>query len=310
MENQQIKNFNEKLAKYRTQIDEIDNQIIQLLKSRMKIVDSVGDLKKQQKEKFFIKSAREADMIKNIIAKAEEINFKFPVSAFINIWRKIISSANISEQKLKIIFFNQEKSLEKSAYYKSLIKEYYLEEIEIIESSSIKFCFDEALKIDENCSISIFPIDQNCCDKILWWQKLGNVKGFNGNLKIFMKLPFYKNSDKDYDKNSKISKPKNSKQPILFLLANKESEQSQQDNSLIYIESSNKLNEKNLDLVKDGKKITLKIIDQNQNSENKFCFLIEIEGFFNDEDLAKLKIRNKFIKKIKLLGNYPKEIEF
>ena len=72
-ENQQ----NKKLALFREQIDEIDLKILNLLKDRMEIVKNVGELKKSCNEKFYIRSNREADMIKNLVNLAED---KFPKS--------------------------------------------------------------------------------------------------------------------------------------------------------------------------------------------------------------------------------------
>ena len=71
-ENQQ----NKTLALFREQIDEIDLKILNLLKDRMVVIKNVGDLKKSYNEKFYIRSNREADMIKNLVNLAEN---KFPI---------------------------------------------------------------------------------------------------------------------------------------------------------------------------------------------------------------------------------------
>jgi chorismate mutase len=54
------------LEDFRSKIDVIDNKIINLLKSRMAIVARVAEFKKSNNYKFFIRSAREADMIKDL----------------------------------------------------------------------------------------------------------------------------------------------------------------------------------------------------------------------------------------------------
>ena len=69
MENQHNKNSSTTLQDLRSEIDKIDNQMIELLGQRMAIVSRVGELKKNNNEKFFIKSNREADMIKDLIKK-------------------------------------------------------------------------------------------------------------------------------------------------------------------------------------------------------------------------------------------------
>jgi chorismate mutase len=66
MQNQQNKTpeLQKTLNLFRQDIDQIDHQIIALLEERMEIISQVGELKKSNKEKFFIRSSREADMIK------------------------------------------------------------------------------------------------------------------------------------------------------------------------------------------------------------------------------------------------------
>jgi chorismate mutase len=98
-ENQHNKNLQE----LRNEIDEIDQEIINLINRRMSIIPKVSEVKKNNNEKFFIKSSREADMIKNLIKKVENNSLKL---AIINIWRKIITTANNCEQKLKIGIHN------------------------------------------------------------------------------------------------------------------------------------------------------------------------------------------------------------
>ena len=58
------------LKDLRKEIDAIDEQLISLFKQRMKVVKRVGVLKKKDDIKFFIRSAREADMIKNLLKKS------------------------------------------------------------------------------------------------------------------------------------------------------------------------------------------------------------------------------------------------
>ena len=85
MQNQKNNNSENSLTDLRFQIDNIDDQIINLLGERMGIVNQVGELKKNNNEKFFIRSNREADMIKDLLKKSKS---NFPKTAIINIWRK------------------------------------------------------------------------------------------------------------------------------------------------------------------------------------------------------------------------------
>ena len=54
----------------RKQIDIIDDKIIDLLKERLDVVKEVGKIKHSQGGKFsFIRSGREAEMLRNLTAK-------------------------------------------------------------------------------------------------------------------------------------------------------------------------------------------------------------------------------------------------
>jgi chorismate mutase len=59
IENQQNKN----LQQIRSEIDLIDNQIIELLKQRMSLIPLVSKIKKDNHEKFFIKSNQTSSLI-------------------------------------------------------------------------------------------------------------------------------------------------------------------------------------------------------------------------------------------------------
>jgi chorismate mutase len=102
--------FNQELVILRNKIDKIDKKILQSLQKRMLIVKDVKLLKEKYHNNFFIKSAREADMIKNLIAKMQLNHHQLelpllPIDCIVDIWRKIISSANFIEQKLNIAIF-------------------------------------------------------------------------------------------------------------------------------------------------------------------------------------------------------------
>ena len=107
MQNQENKSFDLKLSELRQEIDQIDEKIIELLIARFNVVNAVKGLKEDFNDKFFIKSAREADMIKDLIQKSEG---KIPAELILNIWRKIISFANYHEQKIAIALYNPSKN--------------------------------------------------------------------------------------------------------------------------------------------------------------------------------------------------------
>ena len=218
-ENQQ----NKTLALFREQIDEIDLKILNLLKDRMSIIKDVGDLKKSYNEKFYIRSNREADMIKNLVNLSEN---KFPKSAIINIWRKIITTANMSEQNLRIAIHNPKNISD----YLYLIREYYNNDLPIINHDSANSVVSDLE--NNNAQIGIFALpssndesDKKEDTKENWWISLANNRI---GLKIFAKIPFVEFEQKD----------KNSNSIQLVATAIKEPEKSNSDNTIITIETS------------------------------------------------------------------------
>ena len=120
------------LNSFRAEIDKIDGDIIKLLKQRMQVIERVAQFKRSAGENFFIKSAREADMIKDLIAQFPQ----FPRSAIIKIWRAIITSANLDEQKVAALIYNPKNLPD----YKYLLREYYLDILPIFEFKNFNDC--------------------------------------------------------------------------------------------------------------------------------------------------------------------------
>ena len=161
------------LKKFRNEIDQIDEQLILLLKQRFKIVKKVGDFKKKNNEKFFIRSAREADMIKNLIKKAGK---NLPKNLIIDLWRKLITAANMLEQPLQLFSQHQE--------YEHLIRQYYNFDV------PLKFFKDDqkvisALKKNP-AGIAIFALPPHHKEK--WWDLLSD------DFFVFAQIPFLEKS--------------------------------------------------------------------------------------------------------------------
>jgi chorismate mutase/prephenate dehydratase len=212
MENQHNKHACPALLSLREEIDNIDNQIIELLGQRMQVVHEVGQLKKDKKETFFIKSSREADMIKDLIAKSDP---KLPKTAVINIWRKIITSANMYEQPLHIAIHNPNNVVD----YAYLVKDYYNVDVPVSMHDSVANIVLAIEKGEAQIGIFVLPQDDKKSDQD-WWINLANNKL---GIKIFAKIPFITLDDK-------------AQNIELVAVAIKKPEQSKEDNSLIYIE--------------------------------------------------------------------------
>lgn len=291
-ENQQ----NKKLALFREQIDEIDLKILNLLKDRMAVIKDVGELKKSYNEKFYIRSNREADMIKNLVNLAED---KFPKSSIINIWRKIITTANMNEQALRIAIHNPRNITD----YTYLVREYYNNDVPIINYDSANSVVAELE--NQQAQIGIFALPDSIDDfdkkedtKENWWISLANNRI---GLKIFAKIPFVEFAQKD----------KNSNSIQLVATAIKEPEKSISDNTLITIETSKEIGKSAIlsafkEVGLEGK--ILKSTQVMQFDGIKF-HLIEIEGFHLENDAVFKKLSQSKIKPfIKVLGHFAQTI--
>ncbi len=284
--------LNNSLQHYRKKIDEIDLKILSLLADRISLIKKVGELKKEYRDKFFIKSAREADMIKNLISKN---NADFPKSLIVNIWRKIITTANINEQSIKLLVHNPSNILE----YEYLIKEYYSSEVPILNRKNVS---DIIFELENNlANIAIFPlpklnseikekedIDQN------WWISIANS---NKGLKVFTKIPFiYDIKDENHQ---------------LVALAIKDAEESSEDLSLVCIKTDNNITKSQIILAFEEENISANILKfvKVKNFENINFSLVELDGFYLEDNLKFKRFLNHNIRpSAQIIGHYPRQI--
>jgi chorismate mutase len=295
MENQQNKTCEAALGALREQIDQIDNQMISLITQRMEMIAKVGELKKNNHEKFFIKSSREADMVK---ALAKKVAVNFPKLAIVNIWRKIITSANMNEQPIRIAIHNP-KNIPDYAY---LVKDYYSDAVPLHISDSATTVISELEKND--VQIGVFALPQSDHDENKqaaqenWWIALANNRL---GLRVFAKIPFVEFSDED----------KNRNQIKLVAVAIKQPEKSSEDNSLIYVEANKEISKSQIlaalkEFNLQGK--ILKSVNLHQVDGLVF-YLIELEGFYVESDEAIKNFAASKIKPyVKILGHYATPI--
>lgn len=276
MENQHNKNISPQLLKYRTEIDTIDQEIIDLLDKRIEIVKNVGKYKASKQDKFFIKSAREADMIRNLIKKTDQ---KIHKATIFLIWRKIITYANILEQNITIGLLNSEND----PHHQHYIKEYYNDFIDIKNYDNNN---NLILDINKNkIQLAIFPAKNKS-----WWIDLAQQ---DNKFNIFAKIPFIKHKE-------------NNKDSELFIAAIKEPEKSYNDKTLLIIISENKAIE--IEEIFSQKNIEFKILQEEVKKNNNY-FLIQINDFYNQNDQLISDLNNNTkINKINIIGHYPTEI--
>lgn len=300
MENQHNKKYPATLNAFRVEIDNIDDQIINLLGQRMEVVNKVGELKKSKNEKFFIKSNREADMIKNLVKKSNLNSKKFPKSAIINIWRKIITAANMHEQSLNIAIHNP-KDIPDYAY---LVREYYSPDVPISFHDGVTTIMLDIEKGETQIGIFALPKEyerniRRSDPSDNWWINLANNQL---GMKIFAKIPFI-----DTDNNSKVFD-----EIDLVAVAIKPAEKSGEDNSLIYVEVEKEVSDSKVIATLQENDLEAKILKSAESSQvpNMVFYLVELKGFYEEDDLALNKFSKSKIKPfVKILGSYAVPIK-
>ncbi len=290
VENQQDK----ALQALRNEIDKIDDQVIFLLKQRMEVVAQVAELKKNNQEKFFIKSAREADMIKDLVKKAGD---NFPKTLIVDLWRKIITAANMREQSLSIAIHNPKNISD----YEYLVRGYYCDTIPL---DSFDSAGSVVLELEKNSAkIAIFSLPNQSDErekkedmKENWWMTLANN---NLGLRVFAKIPFVEFSDE------------NKNQVQLVAVAAKEPEKSGSDNTLIYVETGKEISTSQVLAALKEQNLAAKILKsvKLQQVEGVVFYLIDVEGFYLEKDAALVGFKKNKIKPfIKILGHYATPI--
>jgi chorismate mutase len=310
MQNQQDKSCKTDLAALRQEIDKIDDQIISLFSQRMKIVAMVGEFKRNNREKFFIYSGREADMIKNLVKKAENI---LPALTVINIWRKLITTANLSEKTLQIAIHNPENIPD----YNYLVKDYYSDLVPVKTFSNVAAMITEIK--EDNIQIGIFALPQAKLSGVkllqkdsfsevsvvknnfaqnqlhqIWWIALAKN---NPGLIIFAKIPFFafKDTKKNIIKNN---------QTDLVTVAIKNPEKSIDDNSLLYIECKVQISKTEILSLLEEQNLSAKILQSVISAEKKAFYLTELRGFYLESDNAIKNISRLKEFCVKILGHY------
>jgi chorismate mutase len=288
-ENQHNKNLQE----LREEIDEIDAQIIKLIKRRMSVIPRVSELKKNNGEKFFIKSSREIDMIKNLVKQVEGNFLKLTIA---DIWRKLITSANMEEQALQIGIHNPHAVGD----YEYLVREYFSQQVTITNFDSATNLITEMEKSAINIGVFLLPNPEENFDKKdtiqkNWWINMANNRA---GLKIYAKIPFVD-----------FSSQKNKKNIQLVLSAIKDAEPSESDFTLLSIEVASDVSRSEIfSLFKDFNYKLLSIV-KNSQFIGISLYLIEIQGFYLENDfLIKNLLQNKIKPFIKVLGHYPAPI--
>jgi len=160
------------LSQFRNAIDAIDDQIMALLNERSLLVKQVGLTKHSTQEKgiAYMRSGREADVIKRIYAVLKE--GVFPAEAAVHIWRMVICASLSLESDFSISVPEGDNT----AYCMS--REYFGAFTPILQTQNYQQVI--ANLIEGKAQAGVFSLD-NRTEK--WWRNLPE------DIKIFACLP-------------------------------------------------------------------------------------------------------------------------
>ncbi len=288
-------NSQNQLLQLRKSIDEIDDQIIGLLNKRMQVVRDVKDYKNSINETFFIKSAREADMIKNLLLKADK---SIPKSTIVNIWRKIITSSNNLEQSLNIAIHNPNKIID----YSYLVREYYGDFVPLTFHDNTNNVVDKIENGEAQIGIFALPNDRLPNDRLPndrhqtenWWINLSNIQSNQNGIRIFAKIPFIGESLHH-----------------LVAVAKKEPEKSEDDSTILSIELDKEISKYQLEdvLKKIGWEFKILQTTKMEQIANITFYLVELDGFFVEKSPEIVGFTQNDINPfVKILGHFAKII--
>lgn len=285
------------LQSFRQQIDAIDDKIISLLSERMAVVSQVAEYKTNKAESFFIKAAREADMIKSLAKRAPH---HFPAATIVGIWRKIIAVSNMREQKISIAIHNP-KNISDLTY---LVREYYSENVPLHNFDSTASVVSELENGKAQIAVFTLPQSENSDEQSLdnsenWWIRLANNKL---GLRIFALIPFVEF----------VSDEKKIDQFKLVAVAAKEPEKSSEDSTLLYLETDKMISKSTILAALKLGGLSGKILKSVKlpQVEGVMFHLAELEGFYLENDDAIVGLKKSAAKAyVKVLGHYAKAVK-
>ncbi len=278
----------QKLAKFRANIDDIDNNIIKLLIERIGIVKQVGELKSANTIPCPIRSGREAEMVRRIIGEFRPTDF--PASAAGAIWRIIIGASTGVESRLTLSVFSDEK--ENSLYW--LAREYFGSNLPITRQPHIKRVLGDV--IDDKASVGIVPFLRSA-DNSNWWTAL--MQQGENVPKIFAHVPFVYTDVPGKDI------------PSALAIAKLIPEPSGDDMSLVVIEADANCSQHRLQTALIASRLEATWINIANLSPASRHHLIEIKGFITPQDESFTAFRaaaGNAILSIHYLGAYARPI--
>jgi chorismate mutase/prephenate dehydratase len=138
------------LADWRTRINELDNQILNLLNQRAEAALRIGDLKRRQEAPSYVPE-REATIVRRLV---EANGGPMPVEAVQAIWREILSSCRALEEPLAVAYLGPQATFTHQA-----ARERFGAAAELKPTRSISDIFDEVER--GRVAFGIVPVENS-----------------------------------------------------------------------------------------------------------------------------------------------------
>ncbi len=138
------------LGELRKQIDAVDDQILELLNRRARVVLEVGHAKAGQQKEFYVPS-REQEIYARLAAANPG---PFPTEALRRVFREIISASLSLEQPLKVAFLGPQATFTHAA----ALQQFGLS-AQLVPQKSIPAVFDEVLR--ERADYGVVPVENS-----------------------------------------------------------------------------------------------------------------------------------------------------
>ena len=219
------------LSELRASIDALDNQMIDLLRQRCEHVKRVGMTKKarQQSGRSFIRSGREAAMVRRMFNEFNNGGHSFPPQAAAHLWRIIIAASLSLESSLNVSAYFAD--TRQDVYW--LAREYFGNFIPISKQTSTRRVVADVM--DNKAEVGALPVPGQSPDDS-WWLKLPD------DVKVFACVPFIINGDAV---------------PPVLLIARLDPEPTGDDVTLVTIETEQDVSQSRLKSIFDEQKVAM-----------------------------------------------------
>lgn len=274
-----------KILALRASIDDVDNKIITLLKERCGYVKQVGMTKKarQQAGKSFIRSGREADMVRRMYNTFR--NEPFPAAAAAHLWRIIIAASLSLETSLSVSAFWSD--ARQDIYW--LSREYFGNFTPMHKQTSARRVIADVM--DEKAEVGALPLP-DMTPEGNWWMKLPD------DIKIFACVPFIIAGEA---------------QPPVLLIAKLDPEATGDDVTLISIETHQDVSQGRLKALFDKCGAKVRWLGADTFPSGHRIHLVEIAGFHSQKSESLKPLSDQLssaLISLKYLGSYAVPVHY